>query len=401
MKVKVEAADLKKTVKALQTLEKLNSESTKKTSDEGGFKGRFRVAEGALLIDVSSYGAYVQKAIKATTLREGSIGVDLAEVGKQRLTGTVTIEYDHNVNLIRFSTSKAKYDLPADQEAADLIENTKPTDIEMPIIARVPSEMLANAASYVAIKPGLKQEEMRMQFDFRVPDSSGFGIVEIVGLDFYSYGRCLRRSKDIKVKADTRFVLKATSLSTILSAIQGPTVEIGVQKSTDETNLVRFKSADADLFYPTMEFPFTETDEVYQETVNGRKDCTFTALRKNIREAIAIVKQVSSSPTDPLTINLKVDNGNVQMAAHEGGKVSVAKIATSNAKARGADPAVMYLNQHYLEGILNLAPEVTPLQVELWNGKEVIIKAAEGENGRIEYFMMQIDLDLLEESLTN
>jgi len=399
MKIKVEATALKNAVKALQALQKLSGEGTKKTSEEAsGFKGRMKVVEGQLLIDVANNGAYVQKAIKATMLREGSVGVDLIEVGKYRLTGTVTIEYDHNVNLVHFSTSKAKYDLPADQDAADVIENTKPTDYEMPIVAKVPAEMLAQAAALVAIKPGLKQEEMRMQFDLRPPGADGMASIEVMGLDFYSYGRCLKKSADIKVKSHTRFILKAASLSTILGSIEGAVVDIGVERNADETRMVRFKAADADLFYPTMEYIFVDPEKVYQETVQGTINCTFTALRKNIREAIATVRTVSSSAATPLTLNIKVEGTSVLMAAQEGGKSSLAKIATSTAKARNGGPVIMSLNQHYFESVLNLAPEVTPLQVELWNEKMVIVKASEGTSVRIEYFMAQIDPDLLEES---
>jgi hypothetical protein len=401
MKAKVAATDLKKAVNALQALQRLSGEGGKKTSEAGGFKGRLQVAEGRLLIDVVNSGAYVQKTIEAKMLREGSIGVDLVEVNKYRLSGTVTIEYDHNVKLVHFSTSKAKYDLPADQDAADIIENTKPTDYEMPIVARIPADTLAQAAALVAIKPGLKQEEMRMQFDLRPADENGKASMEVVGLDFYSYGRCLRRSADIKVKSHTRFILKAVSLSTILGSIEGATVDIGVERNAEETRLVRFKSADADLFYPTLEAAFLDAEEVYKETTQGTINCAFTALRKNIREAIATVKTVSSTSAVPLTLNIKVEGKEVLMAAQEGGKSSMAKIATSTAKARNGGPVVMCLNQHYFESVLNLAPEVTPLQVELWNEKRVIVKAAEGESGRIEYFMAQVDPDLLEESTTS
>jgi len=400
MKVQIAAKDLKKTVKALQTLQKLSTESTKKTGD-GGFKGRLKVVEGLLLIDVANNGAYVQKAVKAKTLREGSIGVDLVEVAKYRLSGTVTIEYDYNVRLVHFSTKKTKYDLPADQEAADVIENTKPTDYEMPIVARIPSDALARTAGFVAIKPGLKQEEMRMQFKLGPAGGDGRALLEMVGLDFYSYGRCLLRSTDIKVRTNARFILKAVSLSTILGSIEGSMVEIGVERNIEETRMVRFKSADADLFYPTIEAPFMDADAVYKETVEGQMDCMFTALRKNIREAVSTVGKVSSTATEPLTLNVKVEKSEVLLAAQKDGKTGLSKIPTSTAKARGGGPVIMYLNQHYFESILNLAPEVTPLTVELWNGRKVIVRAAESDNGRIEYFMSQIDLDMLEESLAS
>jgi len=399
MKVIVSSMDLKNAVKALQALQRLSgdSASSKKSADGStGFKGRMKVIEGKLLLDVSNGGAYVQKAISAQTLREGSVGIDLIEVAKYRLSGNVTIDYDHTVNTVIFSTKKAKYALPADQEAIDLIKNTRPLNSDMPIIAKIPTKVLASAAAYVAIKPGLKVEDMRMQFDFRPPTKKdNVGQIEIVGLDFFSYGRFFRRSPEIKIRNSTKFVLKAISLSTILGSVEGEVIEVGVEKG-EETKLVRFKSSDADIFYPTLDFPFWDAEKVYQETTLGVMDCAFTVLRKNIREAISTVNKIALSATEPLLLNIKVSAKQVLMAAQEDSKVAVTKIATTDRVVNGEKEALVYLNQHYLESILNLAPDVSPLRIESWDQKRVIIKVPEGSNGKIEYFMAQSDPDQLE-----
>jgi hypothetical protein len=392
MKVKVDSASLKNTVSALQALQHLNSGAPKPKKADGtsddSVLGRLEVVEGTLLIDTMSGGAYAQKSVTGKTLREGAVGIDLSELSRCRLSGPVTIEYDHNTKTVQLTTSKAKYELPADQEAADVIATTKPTEAEIPIIAKVPTELLANAAAYVSIKPGLKIEDMRMQFDLR---SGSISSMELVGLDFFSYGRFIRKSNEIKVRRDTKFVLKANSLSTILKSVKSALIMIGVESNGADTKLVRFKAEDADIYYPTVDFPFRDAEEVYQETCSGTCDCSFTALRKNIREAIATVKTVSVSAAVPLLLNVRVDKGAVLMAAVRDSKSAMAKVASTDRTLSSNDAAILYLNQHYFESIINLAPDVSPLRIESWDQARVIVKTAENENGKIEYYMSQSD----------
>ena len=122
MKAKLEAKALTQTVKALSTLEKLDADTKKKPDDEGGFKGILSVEEDRLIFDVTNFGAYVQKSIEATTLRKGSVGINLKDLQKLKLTGGVVIEHIEEKGILVVKTPKVSYDIPADQESVDIVQ---------------------------------------------------------------------------------------------------------------------------------------------------------------------------------------------------------------------------------------------------------------------------------------
>lgn len=397
MKAKLEAKELTQTVKALSTLEKLDADIKKKPDEEGGFKGIISVKEGELVFDVTNYGAYVRKTVQATTLREGSVGINFKDLQKLKLTGGVVVEHIEEKGILVVKTPKVSYDIPADQDSVGIVQAARPEERNIPPIAKVPTVVLANAAQFVALEPALKQEDMRLQFGIKKHGDKVS--VEMVGCDNYSYARYSRTGKGIHAKRSAHFIVRSTSLSTILGSLTSKTVMVGVEMRNEDDDvgqLVRFKSEDADIFYPTLDIPYLDTSEVKRDTTSGTLDCAFTVERRQLREAITSVKTVSKSAAIPLLLNIRVDKKTVKMGAEQDRKVAVATISAKDIEV-GDNPFVIHLNQHYLENILKLAPEVSPLRMESWNGSHVMLKVAGVEDGGVEYYMGQMDLNALEE----
>ena len=396
MKTKVKSADLKRAISAVLALQKLNETKAKSKDDPttaSGLKGRITVGEDIVSVESANMGAYVCISIPGTTMRQGSIGVDLNDLEKMRLTGNVTVQVNEKTGKLKIKGGRSDYDFPLDQDAADLVDALVPDRSGARLIAKVPTSILAKAAAMVAIKPGLKAETMRMQFCFDMTQDGN--MMEVTGLDFYSYGRFVRKAPDVQLKERARFVLRAASLSTILSHIAGEAVMIGVQQlqGDEDTASVRFKSDDADIVYPTLDMPFQNPSDAYTQITSGTFDGGFTALRKNVKEALNTVKGVKG-PTDgnkPLILNIRVSPDMVQMGAERNGKTAVGSIAAQDIKLPTGNPHIMRLNQAYFSEVVTLAPEVVPMRIESWNQGQVIVRGANVENGRIEYMLSQVD----------
>ncbi len=394
MKAKVKSTELKRAISAVLALQKLNEAKGKKAKKDdattaAGLKGRITVSEGLLTVESANMGAYACVTAEATALRMGTVGLDLLSVEKIRLSGTaeITAEGDGRLTI---KGGRSKYDMPVDQDAADLVEALVPDRAGAKLVAKVPTEILSKATAMVAIKPGLKAETMRMQFCFERTQKGNQ--MEVTGLDFYSYGRFVRVAPDVHLKENARFVLRAASLSTILKHISGEEIMIGVQQAEDEEDSasVRFKTADADIMYPTLDMPFQSPSDAYAQITSGTLDGGFTALRKNVREALNTMKTVASG-NKPLILNVRITPGEIQMRAVNEGKEAFATIAATNIQLTGDEPHVMQLNQAYFNEIVSLAPEVVPIRVESWNSAQVIVRGEKIENGRIEYSMSQVD----------
>jgi hypothetical protein len=383
MKAKVDAKAFKSAIKAAQTLQNLSADVKMPEAEAHGFKGCLTVVEGGVVIDAGTMGAHVQLMVPATTLKEGEVGIDLNAVDKLRLSGLLVIEYENNS--VAFTAGKTHYNIAADQAAVSTVKGTKPTDIEAVIIAKIPTKLLAQAAAWVAIKPTIKAESMRLQFTLRP------GVLELLGSDHYCYGKFRQKNEEIKVRGEHKFVMYAASINTILNSIKGKTVSVGIvkQQEDEQAKMIRFKSSDADVYYPTLDFPFLDTSKVKKEVTSGVMNCKFTTFKKNIKDAIANVKIVGTPNLDMILV--RVSNKDVKMAAQNGNNHAMDEIPASDCQAVGADAVVVHLSPHYLESIVNIIPDVVPLRFEAWNNKNVLIQTANTAAGSTEYLMNQID----------
>jgi len=399
MKAKVKATELKRALSAVLALQKLTTTKVKaaEAAETSGLKGRLLVTtDGKLLVESSNMGAYVCVSIEATTLRPGKVGIEMSALEKIRVTGLVTVGIDDKTGMLRIHGSRSDYNLALDQDADALVSATVPDQAGIRFVAKVPTSILATAAAMVAIKPALKAESMRMQFHFSKGPNGGR--LEIVGLDFYSYGRFIRDAPDINVREDTKFVLRATSLSTILKNIAGDEVMIGVQQAADnnETTLVRFKSEDADIVYPTIDLPFLNPSEVHQRITSGTFDGGFTALRSNVREALNTVKTIATGNV-PLLLKIRILHNDVEMTAENNGNAAKAQLTAKDIKLPTEQPHTITVNQAYLNEVVSLAPDMVPMRVESWNQAQVIVHAERVDDGQIEYSISQVDSTKLSE----
>ena len=391
MKAKIKAKDFKRVLKAALSLQKLGTKTTKEEDKAFQPKCVISVQENKVTIESANMGAYIALTVPAVTLRPGTIGANLALLEKMRMSGDTTIEFDERSSTIRVYGKKFSYDTQLEQEAIDLVRASRPDPGRMQDVVRLPSQLLAKAAGYVSLEPLLKQEDMRMQFCFSTTGENRS--IEVMGLDHYCYGRFLRESNDIQIRVPSQFILRAEALSAILKNVTGDFVVVGVQKDDQDTTvLVRFQAEDADIYYPTLDLPFQDASAVYQQTVSGRMDASFSALRKNLREALSTVKTVAIGDT-PLILNVRVEKEKVQIGAQQDDNVAVAEVTTKEPpQVAAGDVHLMFLTQRYFSEIINLAPEVVPIRVQSWNGNRVIVEARGVENGKIEYFMAQVNV---------
>lgn len=388
MKCKLSATSLKSLIKSLESLQELGIDSG------AGLQALFTLEDdGNLTAESSNMGAYIRKRISVKLLRTGKFGINLKALSKCKLSGEVTLDFNDDAQKLRITATRAQYTLAGDQTAANVIENTRLTDQKVPILVRVPSQLLADAVAAVALKPGLKQEKLRIQFD--IEKNKKGGKLEVVGLDEYSYGRFIRNNGSIKVKTPIRFSLQSSSPKTVLREVEADTIGIGfgaAKDAEDPVSIARFCSKDTDIYYPVLEVPFVNAELLSKETTSGTLDGAFVAYKKQLQTALNTVRSIADSNSG-IVLFIRISEDGIKIATESSDKnAAVAAIPTEAIEVdNGA--RLMRLNYHYTENMLKLTPDVVPLRIESWEKRHAIIKATKIEDGLIEYFMAQVNLD--------
>jgi len=343
-----------------------------------------------LYVEGAHMGAYVKKTLKATPLREGRFGARLKELSKCKFTGDVTLDYNEEASKLRATAKRSRFDIPAEQGAVDATEDSRPTD-KGELQAILPAKLMVDAVSAVTFKPGLKQEDLRMQFSITKTDQGGQ--LEVVGLDHFSYARFVRASPDVKVKKDIQFVLQSKSPGVVLKEVNAEKLAIGMVSSVEDAapTMVRFKSDDVDVYYPILNTPYLDAGEVANDARSGEFNGGFVAYRKQLREAVSTVRVVGDNATS-LVLYLKMEGSDARIAAEVGGSVAEAAIATDNVRVGDQSPFIMQISEKYFSDFLAIAPDVLPLRIESWNRKHAIVRALKLESGLIEYFMAQVNV---------
>lgn len=391
MKCKIAATLLKSLINSLNSLQELGLDNNT------GLQTLFSLGDdGNLIAESSNMGAYIRKRIPVKVLRSGQFGINIKALSKCKLSGDVTLDYNDDTKKLRVTATRAQYTLASDQTAEAIIKNTRLTDQKVPIQARVPAKLLADAVAAVTLKPGLKQEKLRIQF--AIEKNRNGGKIEVVGLDEYSYGRFMRNNDSIKVKSPLRFALQSSSPKTVLREVQAETIGIGfgASKGAEEPiSIARFCSTDTDIYYPVLEVPFMNTDLLAKETTSGKLDGAFVAYKKQIQTALNTVKSIADSNSG-IVLYIKIGEDGVKIATESAdNNAAVATLQTEAIDLGGNKEAqLMRLNYHYTENLLKLTPDVVPLRIESWEKRHAIIRATKIENGLIEYFMAQVNLDV-------
>jgi len=385
MKCKISRTDLKSALNSIEALQNMGVDSP---SDN--LKCVFSLEKDVLYIEGAHMGAYVKKTIKATPLREGKFGTGLKELSKYKFTGDVTLDYSEEESRLRATSNRSKFDVPGEQGAVEAITDARPIE-KGELHAVVPSELMVNAVSAVTFKPGLKQEDLRMQFS--ITTSKQGGRLEVVGLDHFSYARFVRESKGIKIKKDVQFVLQSKSPGVVLKEVNSDTLAIGMISSSKDADptMVRFKSTDTDVYYPILSTPYLEAGEVAEESRRGTFNGGFVAYKKQLREAISTVRVVGDNAT-ALVLLVKMEGKEVKIIAESKGSVAEATVATENVKLGSQPSFIMKVSEKYFSDFMAISPDVVPLRIESWNQKHAIVSALKLEAGLIEYFMAQVNV---------
>lgn len=383
MKCKISRKDLKSAINSIEALQNMGVDSS---SDN--LKCVFSLDKDTLYIEGAHMGAYIRKTLKAVPLREGKFGAGLKELSKCKFTGDVTLDYNQEASKLRATAKRSRFDIPGEQGAIEATEDSRPTE-KGNLHVILPAALMVDAVSAVTFKPGLKQEDLRMQFSItKTPQG---GKLEVVGLDHFSYARCVKTSADIKVKTDVQFVLQSKSPGVVLKEISSDKLSIGMVSSSDTTEptMVRFKSDDADIYYPILNTPYLEAGEVANEARAGEFNGGFVAHRKQLREAVNTVRIIGDNST-ALVLHIKLEGTDVKIAAEANGSTAEAEINTNNVKLGDQPVFIFRVNEKYFSDFLAIAPEVVPLRIESWNQKHTILRALKLENGLVEYFMAQV-----------
>jgi hypothetical protein len=181
-----------------------------------------------------------------------------------------------------------------------------------------------------------------------------------------------------------------------MKEVTSPQIGVGVEMGTGMdgkpvVSLVRFSSADTEVYYPTVELEFQDAETNAQEIRSGRSDGSFLATRADLQEAIGTVKVVHDSAVSGLLyIRLSKDRVEFLVTSSAGANgntiVPVANITLPD----NAKPQVLHLKEQYLAEAIDLAPEVVPLRIESWDKRLLFVEATQIENGGIEFLISQV-----------
>jgi DNA polymerase III sliding clamp (beta) subunit (PCNA family) len=347
-----------------------------------------------LYIEGANMGAYLRRNAPVTVMREGACGVKLSGLSKMKFTSDVVLEYDSDKRQLRATSSRSRFDLQADQTAFGVIEASRPTGNRTTIQATIPIRILQAATSTVAIKPGLTEENLSIIFSL-TPTPEG-GRIEVVGTEHYSLARYWLVDQEIKVQAPLQFTLSSGSCSVLMKEVTSPQIGVGVELGTGMegqpvVSLVRFSSADTEVYYPTVEVEFQDADASIREIRSGRSDGSFIATRADLREAIGTVKVLHDSATTGLIyIRLSRDRVEFLVTSSAGANGNTIVPAASITLPDPTKPQVLHLKEQYLAEAIDLAPEVVPLRIESWDKRLLFVEATQIENGGIEFLISQV-----------
>lgn len=389
MKCKLAAGAFKNLVKSLQALHSL------------GLKGKdeeiccvLTVRNARLYVEGANMGVYLRRNVPVEVMREGSCGIKLTGLVKMKFATDVTLDYDSAKQQLRASSSQSKFERQVDQTAVGVIEASRLTGDRAPIQATVPLNILQAATSTIAIKPALGEENLCILFSL-TPTPKG-GKLEIVGTEHYSLARYWQVDPAIKVQAPIQFALSSNSCSVLMKEVTSPLIGIGIEMGTGVDgakviSLVRFNSPDTEVYYPTIEVEFQDAEANSQEIRSGRSDGSFVATRADLREAIGIVKVLHDSATSGL-IHIRISRDHVEFlvrsstGAHGNTVLPVASITLPDP----TKPQVLQLKEQYLAEVVDLAPDATPLRIESWDKKLLLVEATQVESGGIEFLVSQV-----------
>lgn len=388
MKCKISAKTLKSVTNSIAALQKLGV----KVKEEQ-LRCLFTVKDNILLVESAHMGAFLRKKVDCTILRSGQFGMNLKNLKMARLSGEVTIDFKDGV--VAFSTSKVKFELPTDQEAQASVEGARPEEsIKSEVQVVIKSSIIKDATNTVSLQPGLKEEDLSMQFRFGKAKKGG-GKLEVVGSDHFSYGRYLKASKDIQVKSGFGFIIQSSAISTILAEADGEKIGIGAG-GMHAGSMARFKSQDTEIFFPTVASKMLDCEAVIRGARDGRFGGSFVCSRKNLANAVTAVVQVFGGKDLPI-LYLTMGKA-VQMRVKAGsGSIGKAIVDADKPKLGKEKPHTMTINEKYLTDILKRTPEVVPVRIESWNGKHAVLEAEKIEDGLIQFFMSQVTAEQLQD----
>jgi len=379
MKCKISAKALKSLKNSVAALQKLGV----KTKDDQ-LRCMFTTKDDSLTVESAHMGAFLTKKMDCTTLRSGQFGINLKNLKIPRLSGEVTIDCKDGV--VIFGTKKTQFKLATDQEAEAAINGARHDNSGI-ARAQIKTSLLVDATRTVALQPGLKEEDLAVQFRFR--KSGNVGKMEVVGSDYFSYGRYLKANGDIKVKGNKPFgfVISSSAISTILEEAEGEVITVGT--NSIEATAAIFKSHDTEILFPTMGKKLLDCSRVVKDTKTGKFGGSFRCHKKKLADAVSTVTAVLGSKDDPkIYITLEKDKITVR-ALSISGQIGRDRIDTDPPKLGKEKKHTMSVNEKYLTDTIRRAPDVLPIRVESWNEKHLLVEAEKVEDGIVQFFMSQ------------
>lgn len=389
MKCKLPAASLKSLIKSFQALRSLGL-----SRKEDNICCVLTVRNERLYIEGANMGAYLRRNTPVTVMREGACGVNLSGLNKMRFASDVTLEYDTDRRQLHAVSNKSRFNMQADQTAFGVIEASRPTNNQIQIQASVPIRILQEATATVAIKPGLKEENLTILFSL-TPTPDG-GRLEVVGTEHYSLARYWRTDHDIKVQAALNFALPSSSCSILMKEVVSPQIGIGValgpvMDGRQTVSLVRFSAPDTEVYYPAIEVECQDAEANNREIRDGQSDGSFIATRTDLREAINTVKVLHDSATSgKVFIRISKDRVELMVKSDAGSSGNTIVPAASITLPEGNKPQVLQLKEQYFSEAIDLAPDVVPIRIESWDKKLLFVEATQIENGGVEILISQV-----------
>ena len=382
MKFVISATELKGLLRSIQALQSLSSAS------KDSLYCRFTVEDDNVMAESAFMGTYLKKKLDAKPLRPGTCGININTIAKIQLKSDVTVELNDTQDKLLFHGNKYNFEVKTDQITVGVVESTRPKN-NLTLEVMLPTKLLVDATNTVAIKPSLKEDDLRLEFVIKQKDSDG--ILSVTGADYFTLARYLRKSADIKIKKPIKFVLKSSAIAAIMSEVKSERIGIGTECDQDgQVKQVMFISNEVTLLFPALMVPLSDAAALSAEVRSTTQEFSFTVLRKAFQDALTTIKAIHDG-TNTMTLALKISCNEIIIASKTIEADADAEIEASDIKIQTGESCVVNLNERYLTELIKLSPSVLPLEIAGWSSesKLLTIRALRLDNGIIEYMMPQ------------
>jgi len=366
MKATVDTKILRSALKSMTVLHGFGKQS----AGEGSQGCLLTVTDkDTLVLETTNGGAYIKRVIPAQTLRAGQVAVDGAQILKQNLSGTVTLESSGSQLRLSFRQS-AKAEMEVEASLAEMIIDSRPRGKKK--MAEMPFALFKAAVTAVTYPSVMKEQELHVQI--RLRRGKRRSRLEVSGIDNISYAFYRAIATDIKVESDDfRFILGSDLLKKALAEIDAEgAMFIGLGR--DDTAI--FIAENFELHHPKLDEDWIDIEHL----IEGEPDGWFEITHKQLLGAVDTVRRIDAPPDAPLrlTVEYLPTNGAKSKKKKKANEEKKVRISTASNRAQLQEDLIVLdaavpegdlsyqTSETTLSNFLKLLPSELPLRLESW-----------------------------------